>query len=592
MRKFLCTVMAALVAVTAMAVGMPRNSKAPLYKVTPSQTGKLLHKPETAMGKLLPKFTPEQLRNAQRLPGLKADGSDLWAAFTIGYDEIADPGIYSFQCENQFTLGKKIFTNSKAQGASPFTNATASVVGDGKLYICSWYGFAKIYDMTTGEQLMSSGADGVGNIFYSACYDEQSKLVYGAFFNDDASALEWATYDMNTQVKTVIADVSQYGIIGCDFDASGNVWFIAADGTIYRTDKQFRNVSTLGNIGATPACEYSNGGMCIDKDTNTIYWAFDILNGEYLYPYLVTINLTTYDVQTYQSNYIVAGMYMPIDLAEDKSIPAAPASVTLTREGNNAVLTWDAVTKNEAGQNITGVTYNIINKVDNTVVATGVTGTTYTVTNIMPEGIKMYQFAVVAVADGKTSKATESNKVAFGDAYALPHTFPIEENVDVDQFTIIDANNDGTTWFFENRGNYNVFTITENATNPKDDWLITPPVKVKASNSVRMKYVARVAALNFPEDMEIKAGKGARVEDMTITVSDTTVYKNTSYAVYDVSFVVPEDGNYCIGFHAVSPADQYELYIDDIVLEEGAALDGPAKVENLALYPEIAKLYE
>ncbi len=595
MRKFLCTVMATLIAVTAMAVGLPRNSKAPVYKVNTVQTGKLVRKPSPSMGKLLPSFTPDQLRASAKFPGLKADGDDLWAAFTIGYDDIADPGIYSFKTENQFTLGKKIFTNSKAQGLSPFTNATASVVGDGKLYVCSWYGFAHIFDMTTGECLMTSGTEGIGNIFYSACYDEQSKLVYGAFFNDDATALEWATFDMNTHVKTVIADVSQYGIIGCDFDASGNVWFIAADGTIYRTDKQFRNVSTLGNIGATPACEYSNGGMCIDKETNTIYWAFDILNGEYLYPYMVTVNLTTYDVQTYQSNFIVAGMYMPIDLTEDKTVPAAPASVTLTREGNNAVLTWDAVTTDEGGNAITGVTYNIIDKVNNAVVATGVTGTTYTVTGIQPVGIMMYQYAVVAVAGGKTSRATESNKVAFGDAYALPHTFPIESDVDVDQFTIIDANNDGVTWFYENRGNYNVFTITENtadASKPKDDWVITPPVKVKASNSVRMRYVARVAALNFPETMEIKAGKGAKVEDMTITVSEATVYKNTSYAVYDVSFVVPEDGNYCIGFHAISPADQYELYIDDIVIEEGAALDGPAKCENLKLYPAVEGIHE
>lgn len=587
--------MAAMVAVAAMAVGIPRNSKAPLYKVNAAQTGKLLRKPASPMGGLLPLLNFEQPSNIKRMPGLKADGGDMWAAFTIGYDEIADPGIYTFKAENQFTMGKKIFSNSKAQGASPFTNATASVVGDGKLYICSWYGFAKIYDMTTGEQLMSSGTEGVSNIFYSACYDEQSKLVYGAFFNSDATALEWASFDMNTQVKTVIADVSQYGIIGCDFDAAGNVWFIAADGTIYKTDKQFRNVTTLGNIGATPACEYSNGGMCIDKDTNTIYWAFDILNGEYLYPYLVSINLTTQAVQTYQSNYIVAGMYMPIDLAEDKTIPAAPANVVLAREGNNAVLTWDAVTQNEAGQDITGVTYNIIDKVQNTTVATGVTGTTYTVPNILPEGIMMYQFAVVAVAGGKTSKATESNKVAFGDAYSLPHTFTIDPAVDVDQFTIIDANNDGYTWFYEDRGNYQVFTITENtadASKPKDDWVITPPIKARASNSVRMKYVARVAALNFPETMEIKAGKGARVEDMTISVSEATVYKNTSYAVYDVSFVVPEDGNYCIGFHAISPADQYELYIDDIVLEEGAALDGPAKVENLTLTPAVEGIHE
>ncbi len=585
--------MATLVAVTAMAVGMPRNTRAPLYKAKSGQTGKLLSKTASPMSSLLPKFNARDLRRAPAFIAPTEAAPTLWATFTMGYEDIENPGIYSFVPENQFAMGTKVIGDSDIQNTS-FLNATASVVGDGKVYVSSWYGYARIYDLVTGECLMSTGSDAIDNIFYSACYDDENGLVYGAFFNSDATALLWSSYDMNTHQKTVIADVSAYGIIGCDLDAQGNVWFIASDGTIYKTTKDFRNVETIGSLGITPACEYSNGGMCIDRDTNVMYWAFDVVDtaedgNEYLFPYLASINLNNYLVATYQSNYLFGGMYMPINLSQD--LPAAPVNVTLDRQGNNAVITWDAVTKNLAGETITGVTYNVIDKKDNTVVATGVTGTTYTVSGIIVDGIEMRQYAVAAVHDGKTSKATVSNKVAFGDAYSLPHTFPVDPAIDVDQFTIIDANHDGTTWFYEERGKNQVFTITENATSPKDDWLFTPPVLIKANKSVRMQYIARATATNLPETMEIKAGKSATVEAMTIDVKQATVYP-TGNTVYDVTFIVPEDGNYYIGFHAISPANQYEFCIDNIVLTESAALDAPAMVENLKLTPALEGQHE
>lgn len=594
MKKLLCSVMAAMVAIMTLAMGVPRNTKAPLYRLKAEPAGKLLRKPEAPLGKMLPKFSAADLRKS---PAPTAGGvPTLWAAFTMGYDDGLDPGVYSFNLENQFGLGNKIIANSDIEGAY-FSAATSSVVGDGKVYVSSWYGYSRIYDLTTGECLMSTGTEAMDNIFYSACFDEDSHLVYGAFFNSDATALLWCSYDMETGHKTTIADVSPYGIIGCDLDAQGNVWFFAADGTLYKTTKDFRNVETIGSLGVVPACEYSNGGMCIDRTTNVLYWAFDVVDiaedgNEYLFPYMASINLNNYTAATYQSNYIVGGMYMPIELTRDLTVPEAPAWVGLARQGNTAVITWAAVTSDLAGTAISGVTYNVIDKKDNSVVATGVTGTRYTIDDFIPEGIEMRQFAVVAVHDGKTSKATLSNKVAFGNAYSLPHTFPVESSVDVDQFTIIDANGDGTTWFYEERGNNRVFTITANADNPKDDWVITPPVAMKASNSVRMRFMARPVATNHSETMEIKAGKSATVEAMTIDVQQATVYTNTAYTVYDVSFVVPEDGNYNIGFHAMSPAAHYEFCIDNIVLEEGAVLDAPGKVENLVLSPAIQGIHE
>lgn len=593
MRKILCTVIVALVAVAAMAAGMPRNSRKATVPsvVRHSHAAGLLKKQSTS-----PLISAKSLQKSENNTLLKEAGTTLWANFIMGYEEIADPGVYTFEPVDLFTMGNPIITNSTLDQdyRGLLSVASNSVVGDGKIFMSSWYGYAAIFDLATKECLFfKQDAEAYKYISYGAFFDEATGLVYGQFMNDDATALQWCSFDLKTQTRTVlVADMSDIAIAGCDIDNNGTVWAVDDEGQFYQMTKQGANRKAIGNLGVAPECEYSWGGFTIDHANNRLYWAFDALEDDLLYPYVVDLNLVDLSAKLIPSNYLFAGMYEPTELVFDKDQPEAPQNVTLARNGDNAVITWDAVTKNLGGETITGVTYNVTNVNTGETVATGLTRTSYTINNFVPAEIDMYEFAVVAVHGEKESVATKSNKVAFGAAFSLPHTFPIEEGDDVDLFTIIDANRDGITWGYEYRGNFTVFSIADNATRPKDDWVITPPVHMSGDRAVTVKFLARASTDDIHEKIQVKVGKGNTAAAMTITASDTILINKQAYTAYETTFSVPEEGNYNVGIHAVSDADRYWLMIDRIEISEGAAASAPNKVTDLKAIPAVEGIHE
>ncbi|MCQ2288265.1 MAG: choice-of-anchor J domain-containing protein [Muribaculaceae bacterium] len=593
MRKILCTVIVALVAVAAMAAGMPRNSRKATVPsvVRHSHAAGLLKKQSTS-----PLISAKSLQKSENNTLLKEAGTTLWANFIMGYEEIADPGVYTFEPVDLFNMGNPVITNSTLDQdyRGLLSVASNSVVGDGKIFMSSWYGYAAIFDLATKECLFfKQDAEAYKYITYGAFFDEATGLVYGQFMNDDATALQWCSFDLKTQTRTVlVADMSDIAIAGCDIDNNGTVWAVDDEGQFYQMTKQGANRKAIGNLGVAPECEYSWGGFTIDHANNRLYWAFDALEDDLLYPYVVDLNLVDLSAKLIPSNYLFAGMYEPTELVFDKDQPEAPQNVTLARNGDNAVITWDAVTKNMGGETITGVTYNVTNVNTGETVATGLTRTSYTINNFVPAEIDMYEFAVVAVHGDKESVATKSNKVAFGAAFSLPHTFPIEEGDDVDLFTLIDANRDGITWGYEYRGNFTVFSIADNTTRPKDDWVITPPVHMSGDRAVTVKFLARASTDDIHEKIQVKAGKGNTVAAMTITASDTILINKQAYTAYETTFSVPEEGNYNVGIHAVSDADRYWLMIDRIEISEGAAASAPNKVADLKAIPAVEGIHE
>ncbi len=145
---------------------------------------------------------------------------------------------------------------------------------------------------------------------------------------------------------------------------------------------------------------------------------------------------------------------------------------------------------------------------------------------------------------------SDNNEYAiFGDALTVYKPINIVTQVDVlpyvndfttmgDQksFTIVDGNEDNSTWYpfdgkFSHFGSYDY---------DADDWLISPAIKLEAGKNY---YVA----------------------------FDT--WKNTDDA--------DETGYYYFGIHDISVAGGYSLYVDNFVIEEGAADNAPAAITDL-----------
>ena len=77
--------------------------------------------------------------------------------------------------------------------------------------------------------------------------------------------------------------------------------------------------------------------------------------------------------------------------------------------------------------------------------------------------------------DGIEGEPASSNSVSVGDALLPPYSQDFTEKNSLGLFTVVDVNNDNKTWTYSNGTVRYAYHMKNNA----DDWLITPPLKLK-----------------------------------------------------------------------------------------------------------------
>lgn len=138
--------------------------------------------------------------------------------------------------------------------------------------------------------------------------------------------------------------------------------------------------------------------------------------------------------------------------------------------------------------------------------------------------------------------------------------FATEE--EFDKWLVIDANGDDAKWSFDSNTTPSVF-YAYNSKNAADDWFISPAiVSEKAGNIV---VSIQVKGSSYGEKLELFMGGGNNVEDMTTRLSETLYLKDE---ITDDVFIAQVEANtpFHIGFHAISDADKWRLYLCDITV--------------------------
>ena len=263
-----------------------------------------------------------------------------------------------------------------------------------------------------------------------------------------------------------------------------------------------------------------------------------------------------------------------------KGAPAAPTNVALTWADGTATLTWDPVTKASDGGFLdpAEVTYTILD-MEGAELATQA-ATTFTAPVPLPPAYTLIGYSVKANNDGKSSEAVASNKVALGEL-APPVSMDMTQPDNFAAHTVFDANGDGKTWAFtSNRTAYTYSTANEG-----DDWLFSPAITLKAGKFYRVSANVSARGASLPERIEIFAGEAPTVDGMTIEIVRPTDVVGTAETLLEAYLTVESDGKYNIGFHAISDADMYSLYLNSykIVAVEGSA---PLAVTDAKVVPD------
>ncbi len=283
----------------------------------------------------------------------------------------------------------------------------------------------------------------------------------------------------------------------------------------------------------------------------------------------------------YCSNAAGNGPKAQIKAFVGKGVPAATTVSAYYADGV-ANVSWIPVTESADGGyvNPAEVTYTVTRYPEGVVVADGITEASFSEPLAEPESIVSYTYGVKATYSGATSAEAMSNAIVLG-SIVPPYTQDFSNSNALDAFTIIDANNDGKTWMVYN----GEARMAYNSSLDMDDWLITPPMKLEAGKAYKVSFKAHANSSTFPERIEVKWGDSNTAAGMANVLVEPTVLSSGTAEEF-VCFITPQaNGTYYVGFHGISDADMFYLYIDDIEIAAGVAATAPAAPTNLVVTP-------
>ena len=175
----------------------------------------------------------------------------------------------------------------------------------------------------------------------------------------------------------------------------------------------------------------------------------------------------------------------------------------------------------------------------------------------------------------------EEPPVPVAEPVDVPYTADFTSEAPMDNFSILDANNDGSTWSWSSTyfANYKW-----NSSNAANDYLILP-VNLEADKSYDVTVNAAANSGTWAERFEVVYGTEPTAAAMTNTIIGATDLTTTTFADYSGSFSVAAAGTYYVAIHAISDADKYYLKVQTFSIEVGAEGNAPAAVDNFAVTP-------
>lgn len=265
-------------------------------------------------------------------------------------------------------------------------------------------------------------------------------------------------------------------------------------------------------------------------------------------------------------------------------------NVLLKYEDGKLKLSWDTPTGANGGYiDASKVTYKITRYPDNVLVAKAHTGASFEEPLPTTEsGLFTYYYAIKPKYNGEESYSSWSNRCTGG--YLIP---PYKQDFSngtysLDGYTIIDANNDGYQW----SAIHDRLAIGSNSGYDKDDWVITPPIRLEAGRTYSFTFDAAASSITHPETVEGWFGTEATVGGMQLRVIEPAIIRgsgdedNEQFTTLEGYVNVKTTSDYYFGIHGCSPAVNDFLYVTNITVSTGVSGNVPEAVSELSIIPD------
>jgi hypothetical protein len=275
------------------------------------------------------------------------------------------------------------------------------------------------------------------------------------------------------------------------------------------------------------------------------------------------------------------GLYREVTAYVGEDVPGKVQDVHLTAKEDVGTLTWSAPKegKNGGAFSTASLSYDVTRMPDSVVVAKGLKTTSLTdkVTKVMG-----YYYRVVAQNETGKSDIATSNVVSFGPALDVPYEVTIDTQDNFNSLNVVDANQDGNTWgFFNNEAEY-LYNP-----NSADDYLVSSFLKLKKDKPYKVSYIfhGNGDVQNIVESMDVVYGAQPDAEHLNNVLMSYPKIVGQDKVTAHTTLNVPADGNYVVGFHCNSAANQWFVAVNYLKVEEymdndleAFEIKGPAKL--------------
>lgn len=264
-------------------------------------------------------------------------------------------------------------------------------------------------------------------------------------------------------------------------------------------------------------------------------------------------------------------------------IPESPTNVILEidKESRKTVLSWKAPVGSLNGGffDATTLKYNVVRYPGKIEVAHEIQETLFH--EILPESeLTAYYYEVTAINGDMASNPATSNKQAIGTAFEVPFIDDFSKGDTYGLYTIINANEDDKTWSESN----NCFSYFFSWMNSADDWLITPPVKLKTGETYTFSFDIKGSSSYDIERYAVSFGRNTDPNSYQELIPSTEL-KSSNYVTVKKDINIESDGDYYFGIHALSDAYKGILSVTNIKILNGTKTSAPDSVTNLSIIP-------
>lgn len=508
----------------------------------------------------------------------------------MAYDPWTDQVVSANNCDdgNHKSLFILDFKNFKRKQIGPDLSYSDQWVGIAAGKDC-WYGmkqngdFYKIDKQTVKETLV--GNTGITPLSYTQTMIVDTKtqrlIWFTGIYDRDKGANYSRIYeiDPNTAKLTPLQEDDYYEQRTCAWsneDLEGNYPGIATE---------FKSLIPLGDLTGdisftAPTTTWDGKAATGDLDYTVLMDGRELKKGKTKYGETVKIPVTVAAAGSYKFSVNFtnsngtsrwARLFTPIGFEQ----PAASTGVSMTLNGLDSKVSWSPVAKSTTGAALdtAQITYSVIRYPDKVEVAKDIKDTVFNETLTDPADLTVFYYGVKAKYAGMVeSDETQSNGVALGKI-TPPYRLDFKDPHNIYAFSIFDIKNDGT--FGNDKDKKDCISI--GTWDAKDDWLISPAVKLEAGKFYKVAYSAAncLAPYINPEKILLKYGKTPTVEGMTEALTpDTISFSGYNFEYYGDYVQVKESGDYYFGLHAVN-TKAYTLYVDEFTVSAPVEPDAP-----------------